>query len=968
MKRDQDSIRSAVTTGSVATAVAAILAVHSGQARAEEPQGTPAPAPVASSTPVALEEVIVTGYRKSLNAALDTKRDSIAAVDQIVAEDIAAFPELNLAESIQRIPGVSIARDAGEGRQITVRGLGPQFTRVRINGMEALTTIGTSDANGGTNRTRSFDFNVFASELFNSITIHKTSSADLDEGSLGATVDLRTGRPFDYNGLTAVVGGKAGYNDLSSKVNPRATALISDTWFDGKFGALLSGAFQKRAIVDDGPSTVRWMNGVNSDGTPSKSNDFLTAAAGYTGPALGNPNVPNGVPPGTLNAAFRPRFPRYEEYHTDEKRIGLTNSLQFKPFDNTQLTLDTLFAQLDGTREEAQLEAPIFSSNAVPGGINKVVVDQAQIDGQNNLVYGVFDKVSIRAEHRYDVLDTKFRQHVLSFEQGITEKLKFNAQAGYAKSEFVSPISTTLTWDNNNVNGYTYDFRNGMSQLPLLSYGTVNPADPASWTLSQIRLRPNGVNNTIGDYLANLEWTMNDAIKFKGGGEFKRYTNSTWNIRRDSETTIPAGIAALPTSSYNQLVSLSGLNAPTVQTWAVPSIAAAANVWHIYDQNVLPLDIAQALGNNFSVAEKDTAGFLKMEFTTDLFSLPLRGDVGVRYVHTLQSSTGYASGKAGVALETVEHSYNDVLPALNLVAEVTDTFLVRFAASKDMTRPDLGSLNPGASVSITGANKVISSGNPFLDPFRAKAYDLSFEWYFAKESLLSVGLFYKDIDSFVTSVKQTANFSANVSGLPNSVGITTCQLSGVLPANPTQAQIDGCLASWSINRPVNTPGGNLKGVEVNYQQPFSFLPKPFNNFGVVLNYTHVDSTVKYLNSNTNAFDIQDTLTGLSKNAANATLYYDNGVWSARVSEAYRSPYLTAVPGNNLNTVEGTGSTLNLDAAASWNVTDALQLTAEGLNLTNQFQYQWVGSPDNQRMNYYHQQGREYFVGFRYKFQ
>src|SRR5262249_44461126 len=150
---------------------ATILAAHSGSARAEDAEA----GPQASSPTVNLEEVVVTGYRKSLNAALDTKRDSVAAVDQIVAEAIAAFPQVNLAESIQRIPGVSISRDAGEGRQISVRGLGPQYTRVRINGMEAITTVSTSDANGGTNRQRSFDFNVFASELFNNITVHKTS-------------------------------------------------------------------------------------------------------------------------------------------------------------------------------------------------------------------------------------------------------------------------------------------------------------------------------------------------------------------------------------------------------------------------------------------------------------------------------------------------------------------------------------------------------------------------------------------------------------------------------------------------------------------------------------------------------------------------------------------------------------------------------------------------------------------------
>ena len=142
-----------------------------------------------------IEEVVVTGFRASLNAALDDKRASAAAIDSIRAEDIAKFPDSNLAESVQRIPGVSIARDAGEGRNISVRGLGPQFTRVRINGMEAQSTTGGTDSSGGSNRNRQFDFNVFASELFNSITARKTSSAEVEEGSLGATVDLHTARP-----------------------------------------------------------------------------------------------------------------------------------------------------------------------------------------------------------------------------------------------------------------------------------------------------------------------------------------------------------------------------------------------------------------------------------------------------------------------------------------------------------------------------------------------------------------------------------------------------------------------------------------------------------------------------------------------------------------------------------------------------------------------------------------------------
>jgi iron complex outermembrane recepter protein len=949
----------AQSTGAGATPVTAKATSTDGLAAAEGP--APAGGAAAATEPAAsLQEVVVTGYRKSLNAALDAKRESLTAVDQIVAEDIAAFPELNLAESIQRVPGVSISRDAGEGRQISVRGLGPQFTRVRLNGMEALTTIGTSDSNGGTNRDRAFDFNVFAAELFNTVTVHKTTSADIDEGSLGATVDLRAPRPFDHPGPAFAVGGKLGYNDLASSYNPRATILLSDTFFDGKFGALLSGAYAHRAIIDDGSSTVRWMNGLNSDGTPNAPASFNSKAIGSNYAASGSTATL-----AQLNSAFRPRFPRYEEYTTGEKRWGITNSLQWKPVDSTLVSLDSLLAELEGSREEEQLEAPAFSTNGATG-IGGITVQAAHIDPiRNNLDYGQFDNVLIRAEHRYDVLHTKFRQHVLSLDQSITDNLKLNALAGWSRSTFFSPTSTTLTWDAK-ANGYAYDFRDGNSQLPLLSYGSADVTSPSTWTLSQIRLRPNGVENTFTNYNGDLEWSPTKAVTLLGGGAFKRYNFSTFDIRRASESAIPASISSMPTSAYSTTARLTGLDVPagTPTAWAVPSIGAATPLWNLYDPTVFPLTITANLGNNYQIAEWDSSGFLETQLEWEMLGIRFRGDVGVRYVHTKQSSTGWIRVGSTNQLETVEHAYNDVLPAMNLIANLTDDFLVRVAASKVMARAGLGSLNPGASVSIAGSQKTITAGNPFLDPYRAKAYDLGFEWYFARESLLSLGLFYKDIGSFVETVRQTGPFSSNTSNLPDSVGIAACQAAGLVKDANDPTQVANCLNSWQINVPRNTPGGSLKGVEVDYQQPFWFLPAPFNNFGTVLNYTFVDSTVQYINPNTSSF-ISNTLTGLSKSAANATLYYDNGTWSARVSAAYRGPYLTTVPGNNNNDVEGTKSTLNIDAAASWNVARYLQLTFEALNITNQFQVQYVDS-NGDRINYFHQQGREYFVGFRVK--
>src|SRR5580698_3760151 len=269
-----------------------------------------------------LTEVVVTGYRNSLEQALTLKQNTAAEADTILAEDIGKFPDQNLAESLQRIPGVAVTREEGEGRQITVRGLGPQFTRVRINGMETLTTTGGPDNEGGVNRTRSFDFNIFSSDLFNSLTVRKTSEADVDEGSLGATVDLQTAHPFDYNKFVLITQGKANYNDLSSTVGPQLSGLISNVFDDGKFGALASVSWSKRDYLDTGADTVRWDEGqVLKTGTTA----FGASPYGFasvlgtpcTGTAATLPSVCQQA-----DSALHPRFPRYDYFQDSESRQG----------------------------------------------------------------------------------------------------------------------------------------------------------------------------------------------------------------------------------------------------------------------------------------------------------------------------------------------------------------------------------------------------------------------------------------------------------------------------------------------------------------------------------------------------------------------------------------------------------------------------------------------------------------------
>ena len=873
---------------------------------------------------------VVVSYRASLEHALDKKRESPDQIDMIIAEDIGKFPDLNLAESLQRIPGVSITRDAGEGRQISVRGLGPDFTRVRINGLEALSTAGGTDSSGGANRGRGFDFNIFASDLFNSLTVRKTASAEVEEGSLGATVDLDTAHPFDYDGFTFVTSAQAGYNDLSEDTDPRGAMLISNTFADGRVGALLSVAYTKRNLIEEGHSTVRWDNGTSSGGF-SPDSPFADALL-----------------PGT----FHPRIPRYGVLEHEQERLGVTASLQFEPTDTTLITLDGLYADFDATRGENFLEAVSFSRTGVNGKPATIVRDGV-VDANGNLVYGVFDNVDVRSESRYDELATTFRQFSLKAEQEMSDTFRLNALFGASESEMDNPIQTTITLDRADADGVVWDYR-GDDRLPLIDYG-FDVSDPASWQfangLSEIRLRPQTTTNKFQTAGLDGEWDFSDALRFKGGVLWKKYTFESTERRRSSETAVPSLPDGMTLDDLTRFISLYGTNVPpgTDTGWLIPDIDAFNRLLGIYSNEgpfALSDSVASVRGNNRSVIEESMGFFVQADFEVDMGSIPLTGNIGVRQVQSDQTSTGFALVGSTPVLTTIERDYDDTLPSLNLTAAVTDDFLIRFGAAKVMARPGLANLTPGVTVSVSGGSRTVNGGNPTLDPFRAKTADLAFEWYYAEEALLGLALFYKDIESFVQTSRETRPY--NTSGLPDSL------LEGT-GASPTD--------DFQFNIPLNTPGGELKGFEASWQTPFTFLP--IDGFGAILNYTWVDSKIQYLTA-AGAASLNTDLIGLSKNAYNATVYYENERFGARVSAAYRDDYLTTVPGRNNNDMEGTKNTLNVDLSASYRVNDNFELTFEGLNLTDEYNDQWVSSTGD-RVSVYHHTGRQYMLGFRYKY-
>lgn len=907
-------------------------------------------AAAADETVASGDEIVVTGFRASLGAALNVKRESVAAVDAIVAEDIAKFPDQNLAESLQRIPGITIQRDGGEGRGITVRGLGSQFTRVRVNGLE---TVATSTDGASANRDRAFDFNVFASELFSSIVVHKTASAELDEGSLGAVVDLNTGNPLvGKGGFTAALSAQGSYNDLSEKVGPRVAGLLSWVNDAGTLGFAVSAAYSDQKTLELGNNSVRWAQARfdSVDGTPC-----------WTAANSGGAYIPSAAC-NEVSLAFHPRIPRYGEIAHDKKRLGITGSIQFAPSDATKISLDGLYSRFKHQRREQWGEVLLRSNE------RSINVSDYEIDGDNNMISATLDDAWVRTEHYLRKAKTEFYQVGATWDQDVSDSFRFTLLGGLSKSTASIPLETTIVFDDRDAQDYRYDYSD--MERPLLTFGT-SVTNPANFQLAEIRDRPSEVENKFSTAQLRTEWDISDDFTVKAGGVYRRFDFASIAFTRDTVVCGNGGVdrvlgtlACSPSSAFGpaavygfpvnsglaELFTLGKAGQPpgTTTEWLVANLDATTAFTKLYDR-VAAVDA----GNNRAVREEVTGGYLQFDAKGELGGLRYALNAGIRYVHTNQTSSGLSSGAA----VTVERSYEDWLPSMNLALFPHDDIIIRAAVADVMTRPTLGNLTPGGTVD--GFNYRINYGNPFLDPFRATAYDLALEWYFAPQSIFSVALFKKDIASFPVATTTSGTFAST--GLPTSI---------IPPSSPASINPEGQI--WTINSIGNGEGAKLKGIEVSLQAPFKFLPGFLSNFGGIVNATYVDSDADYsvagpsiVPGGANVGAIRNgTLFNLSKRAYNGTLYYDDGKFSARASVSYRSRYADANSGTG-NVFEGYGSTINVDASIRYAITDNIEISVEGINLTDEYRYRFtdIDADRNYENNHF---GRTFLFGARVK--
>jgi iron complex outermembrane receptor protein len=915
----------------LSTAAAVVAVAFPRVALAQE-----APDQPASTSPGG--DIVVTGYRKSLSDARTIKRDSVIQKDVIVAEDMAKFPEMNLAESIQRLPGVQITREAGEGRRISLRGLGPDFARVQLNGMEVLGNVDSAqDSRGQRTRDRAFDFNIFASELFSRVEVEKTFQAAQNEGGMAGTVGLFTGRPFDYApGSKGALVGKLGSNQYTKDAQPRVAALLSHNW-DNTFGVLVSVAYSRRKTTEQGHNTY------NYDQPDASTMQGLVA---------------KGLDISHLSAAQQAKFLSGDLYFEDgnrisswnarQERLGITAAVQWRPADNLLLTLDGLYGQLTTHREELHLATrPLKSDGSVafdtPAGTpwpaifkTASVINDLRWDSSNYVTRTDVTGTTFGSENRRSLNKTNFRSLELTGTWEASDKLTVDGHIGYQKSTYKTPYDDKfyMRAKGNLIADYGTDGRSASFQYPGW-----DPTNPANYAMDSFYYRAFNNESELREGVANLHYKLNDALTLRAGAAYRRFKQDGIDLFYDDNVN-----GTRSKTRGTSVGDISSVFSNAFGSWLTGDYArgfAKYNEYHRLEPNKDGTGGAlRDIENVYTTTEETESGYVQMDWDTELFGKHFRGNIGARGYHTDTHSSGWIQGDSYAYLGTtdVSGSYSGVLPAMNAVLDLTPEVLLRFAASQNLNRPGLGSIAAeGSAFQDQGSGAITASrGNPNLKPYKDTTLDLSVEYYFGKVGLLSASVFQKWINNFIGS-QTLENIPFSQTGVPFST-------------------IPGATAGTIVKEfsmPINVAGTkSITGFELAGQAQFSFLPAPFDGFGVVANFTYVNAPKE--------------ITGISKSSYNATLYYETNRWGLRGSMSHRALYYTGRSDDPMSaSTRGFEGTTYFDASAFVNVTKALQITVNAINLTNQKDTQFWGQ--NRYLYNQTQSGTTYMAGFSFKF-
>jgi iron complex outermembrane receptor protein len=922
-----------------------------------------------------LEEVVVTGIRASLEQALEQKRAAASVEDVITAEDVGKMPDKNIADSLKRVPGVTIsAAGANEGGfdendRVSLRGTGPSLTQTLINGHNVasgdwfvLNQTGTVG--------RSVSYTLLPSELVNRVVVHKSSEASLVEGGVAGTVDIITRKPLDFkNPFTFQASAGAVYADLPSKSDPQLSALLNFHNAESNFGVLLQGFYEKRHLRRDGVELLGY-------DTISPTSPLVV---GESVPGVGtiapHPDLAGVQYVHDLGAAF---------FEQERKRTGGLIDLQFKPNDSVNLDLSGFYSKL---------EAPNFNRNyllwnthyinfgnnltptptTVPTAPNQLpaVPDPGYVVVNNTLTnahftgvagtnYGVYDQISRpdeSASSDFVNLDGSFR---------LSDQLTLAAQAGTSEGHGKSPTQNVSETSPGTGNGAFWQL-NGIGSGPnfnLIGTNNTRPfptGNPSALTFGWIFGSQNidtDDKESWGKIDANFALPNSGAWKdLKFGARYTKHDRTqTGSIAQGPTFAGPpngGGVDPLnyPTTSANYPSNFNtfGGAIPTGVWYWTPAQLAAYNGPGLTQRD--PVLRAYPV-EWFQLHEKDAAAYVQGDLKGDLWS----ANLGVRYVQTKEdtvtyiplgctSSTppspnpcpantpGLVSGSLFGSFQGVPvgKTYNDVLPSANLKWDFNKDLVGRLAVAETMTRADYSalagatSLSPPANFPGTGSG---SGSNPLLKPIRSWNYDAGLEWYFAPRSLLAGTLFYMDLKNYVGYGTQRLSYPTYGTGLPPG----------------------GVVVPYDLTVPINTKG-RAQGVEVTYQQSFG-------HFGVESNYTYTDGKqTEGVPANGD-----QRLVGTSKNTYNVGGYFENAHFSARVSWNYRSAFYSGLDRSTAFSQDSIGS---LAASLAWLVNENFSVNLDGQNLNDPTLKYYALNTTQPRAFY--KNGRQFYLTLRAKF-
>ncbi|TPG41062.1 TonB-dependent receptor [Sphingomonas koreensis] len=935
---------SAVALGIAMLSTSALAQTDDTDGQATPDASASAPATPQASVPVPGEQsqdIVVTGIRASLASAAALKRNADIVQDSITQEDLGKFPDANVAESLQRIPGVSIDRNNGEGQFVSVRGLGPQFNTVLVNGRSL-----ASDNYG-----REFSFDLLAAELISGADVYKTSLAQFQDGGIGATINLHTLRPFDLHGFKGIVTLKGNYEQNNKDVTPQAFGLLSDTFDDGRFGLLASLSYQKR---------IASINSVTSDGYLPHVN---------VGPA-DDPIYSDVTASQNINV---------NNSRDVRTRLGATLVGQFKPTEDLVFTLDGLYNKFKSDADNHSLGLWFEPSQYTAATIDdNRTVTSLTTNGNADMINssGVRDTTTYEVGFNTDWHPSDQMHIVLD---ATTSRAK---NAGAGKSFFtVTGVPTTYSYAAPEGNG-----------LPTISGFSPDALTDPSLARTHLAQRAgNDVSERVYELKLDTEWKSDggllDAIRFGLDYSSRRRVNtsaSTFGVSNfyggyitatDPSLLSPFTVGSIgsggdvphtffqydPNAYLAFLASPEELAARDVAL-GLPAGTSAADFadqsdGHGYDAVRNPSD---------SVQEQVYSSYVAADFKGDVAGVPWFLNIGGRYVYTELKS--HSQQRALLDLLSVpgdptiynavfqndgeyvpvdaRDSYSEFLPEFNLKFNLGRTVVFRLAGSKTLTRPELNDLRPVTSYDVTRpASLQASGGNADLKPYKSTNFDASMEWYPTRTTTLSAAVFFKHIDDFiVTTIENEVVPIANESGLPVGGFIT----------GPNEA-------TFATARPRNADAANVRGIELSAVHTFDWLPGFLSGFGTQLNATFVKTNRTFANVSP---EERFAVVGLS-NSQNATLFYEKYGISARITYNHRDRFLSSIAqgyGSEPLFVRGYGQ---FDANISYDVTRNAQIFVEGTNIFNA-KYMTEACYSNE-LRAYDNYGSRFDAGVRFKF-